>query len=91
MAKQDKDQIFVHCLATRPEWLAQSTVERKVKEVTRWHVRDNGWKAIGYAAIGGCAVGYYACGGAAFGKHVLCSWMQDPAAVEFFKGSIPDE
>lgn len=39
--------IFVHCSATRPEWLAGSPLSEKIKEITRWH-RAKGWGTIGY-------------------------------------------
>lgn len=40
-------EIFVHCSATRPEWMAGSPLSEKIKEITRWH-RAKGWGAIGY-------------------------------------------
>lgn len=42
--------------------------------------------AIGTISIGGGALGYYALGGGAFGAHPLGGNVQDPNAVEFFKG-----
>jgi len=39
--------VFVHCSATRPEWLAGSPLSEKIKEFTRWH-RAKGWGTIGY-------------------------------------------
>jgi hypothetical protein len=39
--------IFVHCSATRPEWLAGSPLSEKVKEMTRWH-KARGWSTLGY-------------------------------------------
>jgi len=45
------DEIIVHCSATRPEWFAGKTVEQKRDEIRNWHVRDRGWKDIGYALI----------------------------------------
>jgi hypothetical protein len=41
------DTIFVHCAATRPEWMADKPLDDKVAEITRWH-KANGWNAIGY-------------------------------------------
>jgi N-acetylmuramoyl-L-alanine amidase len=40
--------IIVHCTATRPNWMANSTTSAKVAEVRRWHMRDRGWSDIGY-------------------------------------------
>jgi N-acetylmuramoyl-L-alanine amidase len=42
------DTIFVHCSATRAEWMAGHSLASKVAEIRRWHVRDRGWKDIGY-------------------------------------------
>jgi N-acetylmuramoyl-L-alanine amidase len=40
--------IFVHCAATRPEWLADKPLADKVAEIRRWHVEQNKWQNIGY-------------------------------------------
>jgi N-acetylmuramoyl-L-alanine amidase len=40
--------IFVHCAATRPSWMEGFALAAKVEEIRRWHVRDRGWKDIGY-------------------------------------------
>lgn len=49
------DTIWIHCLATRPEWMAKEPLSAKVAEVTRWHTlpppRGRGWKGIAYATI----------------------------------------
>lgn len=45
--KTTVDTIFVHCAATRPEWLAGAPLSEKIKEITRWH-RAKGWGTIGY-------------------------------------------
>lgn len=44
------DTIFVHCSATRPDWMARSTAEAKRDEIDRWH-KQLGWKGIGYHYI----------------------------------------
>lgn len=41
------DTIFIHCSATRPEWMVEKTLDEKVREITRWH-RAKGWGTIGY-------------------------------------------
>lgn len=41
-------EINIHCSATKPQWLAGQGIKAKVAEITRWHVEDNGWNAIGY-------------------------------------------
>lgn len=41
------DTVWVHCSATRREWMAGSPVGEKVAEIRRWH-RDRGWRDIGY-------------------------------------------
>jgi N-acetylmuramoyl-L-alanine amidase len=40
--------IFVHCAATRPSWMEGFPLASKVAEIRRWHVRERGWKDIGY-------------------------------------------
>lgn len=42
------NEIIVHCSATRPDWMERFPTAKKVEEITRWHVRDRGWRAIGY-------------------------------------------
>lgn len=42
------NEIIVHCTATRPEWMAESSTEQKVAEVRRWHVEGNKWSDVGY-------------------------------------------
>ena len=42
------DEIIIHCTATRPEWMAESSTAQKVAEVRRWHVEGNKWNDIGY-------------------------------------------
>jgi hypothetical protein len=41
------DTIFIHCAATRPEWMSRSSLADKVAEITRWH-KERGWTTIGY-------------------------------------------
>lgn len=41
-------EISVHCSATRPGWMAQSTGPERIAEIRRWHVEQNGWADIGY-------------------------------------------
>lgn len=41
-------EIIVHCTATRPDWWANKTTSQKVTEVKLWHIRDRGWRDIGY-------------------------------------------
>ena len=45
------DEIIIHSTATRPDWMADKTVDEKVAEVRRWHVEDNKWSDIGYHFI----------------------------------------
>lgn len=42
------NEIIIHCSATRPDWMAKNTLDEKVAEIRRWHVRDRGWRDIGY-------------------------------------------
>lgn len=42
------DEIIVHCAATRPDWMQGAATRKKVAEVRRWHVDENGWSDIGY-------------------------------------------
>lgn len=41
------DTIFVHCSATKRDWLADRPLADKVKEIRRWH-KDKKWADIGY-------------------------------------------
>lgn len=41
-------EIIIHCSATRPNWMSESRVNRKIDEMRRWHVQGNGWRDIGY-------------------------------------------
>ena len=40
-------EIFVHCSATKPNWMAANSCKQKVEEIDRWH-KGNGWSGIGY-------------------------------------------
>lgn len=44
---RDINEVFIHCSATRPEWMADNTLDQKVAEIRRWHIA-NGWSDIGY-------------------------------------------
>ena len=46
-----KTEIIIHATDTRPNWLAGHPIEDKLAEITRWHVEDRGWRAIGYAFL----------------------------------------
>lgn len=39
--------IFIHCSATRADWMEDKNLDDKVKEISRWH-RAKGWGTIGY-------------------------------------------
>lgn len=41
-------EINIHCSATKPGWMATESGDRRVAEIRRWHVQDNGWADIGY-------------------------------------------
>lgn len=41
-------EIIVHCTATQPNWMKGKPTSAKVAEVRKWHVKDRGWKDIGY-------------------------------------------
>lgn len=45
--KKPVTTIWVHCSATRNDWLATAPLSEKVKEIRRWH-RAKGWGDIGY-------------------------------------------
>tara|TARA_S200000501_G_scaffold55953_2_gene46117 strand:+ start:14086 stop:14631 length:546 start_codon:yes stop_codon:yes gene_type:complete len=45
---RDINEIIIHCTATRKSWYEDKPVEDAVKELTRWHVEDNGWSTCGY-------------------------------------------
>lgn len=41
------DTIWVHCSATKPDWMLGHSLAAKVAEIRRWHL-DLGWRDIGY-------------------------------------------
>jgi N-acetylmuramoyl-L-alanine amidase len=41
------DTIWVHCSATKPDWMAGHSLASKVAEIRRWHLAL-GWRDIGY-------------------------------------------
>lgn len=47
-ARYPVHEIVVHCSATRPDWMDGKSFDAQVAEIRRWHVRDNGWRDIGY-------------------------------------------
>lgn len=44
------NEIFVHCSATRPEWMKDRPLAHKIQEIDRWH-RERGFAKIGYHLI----------------------------------------
>lgn len=44
-------RIILHCSATPPSWLANSSADRKLETIRGWHVNHRGWKDIGYHYI----------------------------------------
>lgn len=47
------DTIFVHCSATRPDWMNGRLLSEKVAEIRRWH-QQRGWNTIGYHWVIDC-------------------------------------
>lgn len=47
----EKRKIIVHCSATPPSWMEESSPEAKVAEIRRWHVEERGWRDIAYAEV----------------------------------------
>lgn len=46
------DTIFIHCSATRADWMISDSAAEKVAEIRRWHTdprpKGRGWRDIGY-------------------------------------------
>ena len=42
------NEVIIHCTATRPEFMLNSSNEERVAEIKRWHVEGNGWSDIAY-------------------------------------------
>jgi N-acetylmuramoyl-L-alanine amidase len=45
------NEVFIHCTATKPNWMERHTSDQKVAEIRRWHVEERGWSDIGYHFI----------------------------------------
>lgn len=41
-------EICLHVSATRPDWMKNNTFAERYAEIRRWHMKDNGWRDIGY-------------------------------------------
>lgn len=41
------NELFIHCSATQPKWMAANSCQQKMEEIRRWHT-DKGWSDIGY-------------------------------------------
>lgn len=41
------ETIFVHCSATRSDWMAGNSLADKIAEIDRWH-KGRGWSGVGY-------------------------------------------
>ncbi|MDO5641705.1 MAG: N-acetylmuramoyl-L-alanine amidase, partial [Paracoccus sp. (in: a-proteobacteria)] len=50
-ARYPVTEIVIHCAATRPGWMVGQSLASKVAEIRRWHMRDRGWKDIGYHGV----------------------------------------
>ena len=48
---RDINEIFIHCSATKPNWMPNTDINQKITEIRKWHVVDNGWSDIGYHFI----------------------------------------
>ncbi|WP_322893458.1 MULTISPECIES: peptidoglycan-binding protein [unclassified Yoonia] len=47
-ARHVVDEIIMHCSATRPLWMSDRTFAERFAEIRRWHVKERGWRDIGY-------------------------------------------
>lgn len=47
-ARHPVREVVVHCSATRPDWMAAEGLAAQRAEIRRWHVKDRGWRDIGY-------------------------------------------
>lgn len=44
-------RIIIHCSATRPEWMQDSTPDERIAEIKRWHTEERNFNDIGYHFI----------------------------------------
>jgi hypothetical protein len=42
------DEAIIHTTATTRDWMKDATPQEQVNEIRRWHVKDRGWRDIGY-------------------------------------------
>ena len=42
------DTLYIHCAATRPNWMEGHSSQAKYNEIRRWHVEENGWNDFAY-------------------------------------------
>lgn len=47
-ARHPVHEVVIHCSATRLEWMEGDGLAAQVGEIREWHVRDRGWRDIGY-------------------------------------------
>lgn len=40
-------EIFIHCTATRPDWMPNAGADAQVAEIDKWH-KARGWNGFGY-------------------------------------------
>jgi hypothetical protein len=52
-ARHPVREVVIHCSATRADWMHNATLAEQVAEIRRWHMRDRGWRDIGYHWIVG--------------------------------------
>lgn len=51
MIPKYKKFVMLHALDTPPSWAVKKSIEVIIKEVTRWHVKERGWRGLAYAKI----------------------------------------